>query len=193
MERCGKRPWGWLGPKYRRRTALSTLRVRPGGVSGGRQPIARSARVSTLNMGVSGSSGSTVSPSGHLKLASSAPTNARRIRGSGEGVGTRTRASEWGAEGLIGRLRKRLSSNRSYARCAARWSVFASSSYAFNSPTPAMTHPTIASAKPMASVESAASYSSEGTKSSSGLMIRDPKGRPTRCGHYLANDFLQTG
>jgi hypothetical protein len=36
-----------------------------------------SARLSILKFGVTGSSGSSVSPSGRLKLASSAPTNAR--------------------------------------------------------------------------------------------------------------------
>ncbi len=38
---------------------------------------AASARLSTLNIGVTGSSARSVSPSGRLKLASSAPTNAR--------------------------------------------------------------------------------------------------------------------
>ena len=43
--------------------------------------------MSTLNIGVSGSSGTTVTPSGRLKLASSVPTNARSSASVGGAAG----------------------------------------------------------------------------------------------------------
>src|SRR5262245_25410464 len=56
---------------------------------GGDSFCARSARLSTLYIGVSGSSGRSVSPSGRLKLASSSPTNARSAARSGGAAGSR--------------------------------------------------------------------------------------------------------
>jgi hypothetical protein len=47
------------------------------------------ARLSTLNMGVSGSSASTVRPSGRLKLASSVPTQSRSSASAGGSAGSR--------------------------------------------------------------------------------------------------------
>src|SRR5581483_4614387 len=49
----------------------------------------RSARLSTLNIGVSGISSRSVRPSGRLKLASSAPTNARSVSSVGGAAGSR--------------------------------------------------------------------------------------------------------
>jgi hypothetical protein len=53
------------------------------------EPRARSARLSTLYIGVSGSSPTTVRPSGRLKLASSSPTHARSSASVGGAAGSR--------------------------------------------------------------------------------------------------------